>query len=619
MKCTNFGGPFDPFRGPAPGRPPGSKHLWGPRLGWYRSRPVQAVRANIQTGPTSKICVLWWYAPISLVHLTHSDGLPQDDLLVPSTHGDLDLVGIGPVLGQAVGANIQTGPTSQICVLWWYVPISLVHLTHSDGLPQDDLLVPSTYRDLDCVGIGPVLGQAVGANIQTGPTSKICVLWLYAQISLVHLTHSDGLPQDDLLVPSTHEDLDWVGIGPVLGQAVGANIQTGPTSRIFVLWWNAPISLVHLTHSDGLPQDDLLVPSTHEDLDWAGIGPVLGQAVGANIQTGPTSRISVLWWNAPNSLVHLTHSDGLPQDDLQVPSTHGDLYWAGIGPVLGQAVGANIQTGPTSRISVLWWNAPNSLVHLTHSDGLPQDDLLVPSTHEDLDWAGIDPVLGQAVGANIQTGPTSKISVLWWNAPISLVHLTHSDGLPQDDLLVPSTHEDLDWAGIGPVLGQAVGANIQTGPTSKISVLWWNAPISLVHLTHSDGLPQDDLLVPSTYGDLDWVGIGHVLGQAVRANIQTGPTSKICVLWWYAPISLVHLTHSDGLPQDDLLVPSTYGDLDWADIGPVLGQAVRANIQMGPTSKIYVLWWYAPISFVHLTHSDGSPRTTSWFQAPMGT
>ena len=197
-----------------------------------------------------------------------------------------------------------------------------------------------------------------------------------------------------------------------------------------------------------------MVSSTHGDLDWAGIGSVLGQAVGANIQTGPTSRISVLWRNAPISLVHLTHSDGLPQDDLMVPSTHEDLGWAGIGPVLGQDVGANIQRGQTSRISVLWRNAPNSLVHLTHSDGLPQDDLLVPSTHGDLDWAGIGPVLGQAVGANIQTGPTSKVSVWWWNAPISLVHLTHSDGLPQDDLLVPNTHENLDWAGIVPSWGK---------------------------------------------------------------------------------------------------------------------------------------------------------------------
>ena len=223
--------------------------------------------------------------------------------------------------------------------------------------------------------------------------------------------------------------------------------------------------LVHLTHSDGLPQDDLLIPSTYGDLDLDGIGPVLVQAVGANIQTGPTSKLSVLWWNAPNLLVHLTHLDGLPQDELLVPSTYGDLDLDGIGPVLGQAVGANVQTGPTSKISVLWWNAPTLLVHLTHSDGLPQDELLVPSTYGDLDWVGIGPVLGQAVVANIQTGPTSKISVWWWNAPTLLVHLTNSDGLPQDDLLVPSTHVDLDRVGIGPVLGQAVGANIQTGST----------------------------------------------------------------------------------------------------------------------------------------------------------
>ena len=175
------------------------------------------------------------------------------------------------------------------------------------------------------------------------------------------------------------------------------------------------------------------------------------------------------------------------------------------------------------------------MVHLTHSGGLPQDELLVPSTYGDLDWAGIGPVLGQDVGANIQTGPTLKLSVLWRNAPTLLVHGTHSDGLPQDYPLVKSTHGHLDWVGIGPSLGQVVGANIQTGPTCKLSVLRWNAPTVLVHWTYSDGLPQDDLLVPSTYGDLDWVCIGPVLGQTVGANIQTDPTSKISVLWWNAP------------------------------------------------------------------------------------
>ena len=234
MKCTNFVGPFDPFRRVAPGRPPGSKHPWEPRLGWYRSRPGASRKGEYPTGQTSRISLLWRNAPISLVHLNHSDGLPHDDLLVPSTHEDLDWAGIGPVLGQAVGANIQTGPTSKLSVLWWNAPNSLVHLTHSDGLPQDDLLVPSTHRDLDMAGIGSVLGQAVRANISTVPTSRIAVLWRNAQNSLVHLTHSDGLPQEDLLVPSTHGDLNCAGIGPVLGQAVGANIQTGPTSRISV-------------------------------------------------------------------------------------------------------------------------------------------------------------------------------------------------------------------------------------------------------------------------------------------------------------------------------------------------------------------------------------------------
>ena len=144
-KCTNFVGPFDPFRRPSPGRPPGTNYPWGPRLGWYRSCPGASRRGEYLNGSNIKNIRLWWNASIPLVHLTHSDGLPQNDLLVPSTHENLDWAGIGPVLGQAVGANIQTGPTSRIYVLWWNVPISFVHLTNSDGLPHDDLLVPSTH------------------------------------------------------------------------------------------------------------------------------------------------------------------------------------------------------------------------------------------------------------------------------------------------------------------------------------------------------------------------------------------------------------------------------------------------------------------------------------------
>ena len=50
MKCTNFVGPFDPFIRPAPERPPGSKHPWGPRLGWYRSRPGASRRGEYPNG-----------------------------------------------------------------------------------------------------------------------------------------------------------------------------------------------------------------------------------------------------------------------------------------------------------------------------------------------------------------------------------------------------------------------------------------------------------------------------------------------------------------------------------------------------------------------------------------
>ena len=54
MKCTNFVGPFDPFRRPAPGRPPGSKHPWGPSLGWYRSRPGASRRGEYPNGSNIK-------------------------------------------------------------------------------------------------------------------------------------------------------------------------------------------------------------------------------------------------------------------------------------------------------------------------------------------------------------------------------------------------------------------------------------------------------------------------------------------------------------------------------------------------------------------------------------
>ena len=63
-----------------PGRPPGSKHPWGPRSGWYRSRPGAGRRGEYPNGSNIKNMSLCDdYAPISLVHLTHSDGLPQDD------------------------------------------------------------------------------------------------------------------------------------------------------------------------------------------------------------------------------------------------------------------------------------------------------------------------------------------------------------------------------------------------------------------------------------------------------------------------------------------------------------------------------------------------------------
>ena len=116
MKCTNFVGPFDPFRRPAPGRPPGSKHPWGPKLSWYRSHLRASRRGEYPNGSNIKNIRF-------VMKCTNFVG-PFDPFRRPapgrppgSKHPwDLDWAGIGPVLGQAVGANIQTGPTSKISV-----------------------------------------------------------------------------------------------------------------------------------------------------------------------------------------------------------------------------------------------------------------------------------------------------------------------------------------------------------------------------------------------------------------------------------------------------------------------------------------------------------------------
>ena len=117
MICTNFVGPFDPFRRPAPGRPPGSKHLWGPRLGWYRSRPGAGRRGEYPNGSNIKNMRFMMKCTNFVGPFDPFRRPAPRDILVPSSYGDLDWVGIGPVLGQAVGANIQSGPKSKIYVL----------------------------------------------------------------------------------------------------------------------------------------------------------------------------------------------------------------------------------------------------------------------------------------------------------------------------------------------------------------------------------------------------------------------------------------------------------------------------------------------------------------------
>ena len=113
-KCTKFVGPFDPFRRPAPGRPPGSKHPWGPRLVWYRSRLGASRRGEYPNGSNIKSIRL-------VMKCTNFVG-PFDPFRRPaqgrppgSKHPWKPRLGwYSPVLGQAVGANIQTGQTSRI-------------------------------------------------------------------------------------------------------------------------------------------------------------------------------------------------------------------------------------------------------------------------------------------------------------------------------------------------------------------------------------------------------------------------------------------------------------------------------------------------------------------------
>ena len=117
MKCTNFVGPFDPFRRPALGRPPGSKHLLGPRLVWYRSRPGASRRGEYPNGSNIKNIRFVMKCTNFVGPFDPSRRPAPGRPPVPCTHRDLDWTGIGPVLGKAVGANIQTGPTSKISVL----------------------------------------------------------------------------------------------------------------------------------------------------------------------------------------------------------------------------------------------------------------------------------------------------------------------------------------------------------------------------------------------------------------------------------------------------------------------------------------------------------------------
>ena len=231
MKCAKFVGPFDTFRRPAPGRPPGSKHLWGPSLSWYRSRPGASRRVEYPNGSIIKNITFMmkcanFVGPFGPFRRPAPGRPPgSNHLLRNSLSWYRSRLGASRKGEYPNGSKIKNITFMMKCAN--FVGPFDPFRRPAPGRPpvSKHLWEPSLTWYRSRPGASRRGEYPNRSNIK-----NISLMMKYTNF----VGPFDPFRQDDILVPSTYLDLDWVGIGPVLGQAVGVNIQTGPTSKISV-------------------------------------------------------------------------------------------------------------------------------------------------------------------------------------------------------------------------------------------------------------------------------------------------------------------------------------------------------------------------------------------------
>ena len=88
------------------------KVLWRPSFGWYRSCPGANRRGEYPNWSQTRNISFMMKSAVFVVQFNHSDGLPSDALLDPSTYINLIQFRI-LVMGLVLGANIQIGPKAK--------------------------------------------------------------------------------------------------------------------------------------------------------------------------------------------------------------------------------------------------------------------------------------------------------------------------------------------------------------------------------------------------------------------------------------------------------------------------------------------------------------------------
>ena len=255
MKCANFVGPFDPFRRPPKGRPPGSKHPWAPRLGWYRSRPGTSRRGEYANGSNIKIIRFVMKCTIFVG--------PFDPIRRPAP-------------GQPPGSKHPRGPR-----LGWYRSLPgasrrgeypngsniknirfVMKCTYFVG-PFDPFRRPAPGRDLYQPNLGPhrclepgVCPGAGRLNGSNGPTKlahfiiKLIILMLEPfGYSPLRLAPGRDLNQPNLSPHRCLEPGGRPGAGRLNGSNGPTNLVHFITKRIFSCWTRLDI------RHYGLPQD----------------------------------------------------------------------------------------------------------------------------------------------------------------------------------------------------------------------------------------------------------------------------------------------------------------------------------------------------------------------------